>query len=233
MKDTQKAEKPSITPSLDQLASLVEAAERCGGASSLHDLAGLLERGQSGFNKSMNALAPYCPEGRVFKVKPRQKPELTEGGKQLVLLAKEVLEAHRRIRRTHETVTLTVCCSQLTAAEYLPLVVPHFATALQTAGVPEAHLVIRELDTAEAFLDLAQRSGFDIALRGQAYDQAGKESWPFPGKVESLPISRRYGFGAVARKGLLGKREYGLLELFGIGPPVGVHVFEALEKTED
>ncbi len=223
----------NVEPDLKLLSLLVKAGEKCATANSVNDLAGLMKISQSWLTIILTDLGRYCPEGRVFHHRPRRPPEFTPGGRELFRLAKDVLAAHQQIRRTHDTVTLTLCCSQLTATEFLPALLRRYSDRLLAARVPEPAIVVRERDTPEGFLDLAHHGGFDVAIRGQAYDRAGKPTWPFPENVGAFKISPPVPFGVVAPPGLLDRSSLGLLEVFGLGPPVGVQVPQALETTHD
>jgi DNA-binding transcriptional LysR family regulator len=225
--------RPKLAPDLDLLSLLVEMGEKCGSANSVNDLASLMNISAGWLPKLIDDLGHYCPEGEVFHHRPRQRPEFTTGGRELYRLAKEVLAAHRQIRRTHDTVTLTLCCSQLTATEFLPALLQRYAVAINAAGVPEPALVVRERDSPEAFLDLAQHGGFDVAIRGQAYSVAGEPTWPFPDNVGAFKISPLLPFGVIAPQGVVDRPRLDLLEVFGLGPPVGVQIPQALETTRD
>lgn len=225
--------RPKLAPELDLLSLLVDVGEKCGSANSVNDLAGLVNVAPSWLPKLLDDLGHYCPEGQVFQYRPRRRPEFTAGGRELFHLAKEVLAAHRRIRRTHDAVTLTLCCSQLTATEFLPVLLRRYADAISAAGVPEPALVVRERDSPEAFLDLAQHGGFDVAVRGQAYSVAGEPTWPFPDNVGAFKISPLIPFGVIAPRGVIDRPSLDLLEVFGLGPPVGVQIPQALETTHD
>jgi DNA-binding transcriptional LysR family regulator len=222
-----------LAPKLEMLDLLVDASEKRGSANSISDLGGLLGYTASGFTKILDELGHYCPEGEVFHHRPRQKPEFTDGGLQLLRLAKEVLAAHRQIRRTHDAVTLTLCCSQLTATEFLPELLRRYAASIHAAGVPEPALVVRERDTPEAFVDLAHHGGFDVAIRGQAYSAAGDPTWVFPDNAGAFKISPPFSFGVIAPPAVIDRPSLGLLEVFGLGPPVGVQIPQALETMHD
>ena len=225
--------KEKKVPDLDFLALLVEAGRKRGSANSVNDLAGLMDITPGWLTKVLDHLGHYCPEGEVFSYSPRRRPEFTAGGQELYHLAIEVLATHQRIRRTHDTVTLTVCCSQLTATEFLPELLRRYADALTEAGVPEPALVVRERDSPEAFLDLAHHGGFDVAIRGQAYSAAGKPTWRFPDNIGAFKISQPIPFGVITPPKILDRPRLGLLEVFGLGLPVGVQIPQALETEHD
>lgn len=229
----KKNRKAKQVPDLDFLALLKEAGEKRGSANSVNDLASLMDITPGWLTKVLDHLGHYCPEGEVFSYNPRRRPEFTPGGRELYRLACDVLAAHARIRREHDTVTLTLCCSQLTATEFLPELLRRYADALTASGVPEPALVVRERDSPEAFLDLTHHGGFDVAIRGQAYSTDGKPVWRFPDNVGAFKISQPIPFGVIAPGGVLDRPSLGLLEVFGLGLPVGVQIPQALTTTHD